>query len=148
MTTATTTEWIKFAGQHLTAGDEVLMSRLSRKLGGKTGVVDKQLQKNVRVIIDGQSWRVSPSLIESWRRGSIANLPAAKKSLVDCNPAGLYDCKPGDAVLMYGGSFTVVEIITISPLICKGLGGRTNGREYKYNPDMFVQKLDPERFSS
>ena len=56
------------------------------------------------------------------------------------------DCKPGDPVLMYRGTFDVVKIVSVKPLRCEALDGRSKGKIYGYKPDMFVQKLDSSKF--
>ena len=147
MTTAT--EWTKYSSyDYLIPGDEVRLSRMSKKLGGKVGIVEKKLRKNISIIVDGNPWRVSPFLIDEYRRGSAENLPAAKTMSVEVNPDGICDCVDGDVVLMWRGSFDVVRIIDVATLRCEGMDGRCKGKIYRYKADMFVQKLDQSRFSS
>jgi len=148
MTTATKNGWTKFDNQHLSPGDEVRLSHFSRKVAGKIGIVERKLQKNISVIVDGISWRIPPSLIDEYRDGDADNLPAAKNAVVECDQKGLRFCKPGDPALMYRGAFDVVRIVSINPLRCEVLGRRGKGKIYVYKPDMFVQKLDPSKFSS
>jgi hypothetical protein len=145
--TATNSRWMPYDDQPLWPGDEVEIADFSRKLAGKTGIVEGILRKNVSVIIDGEPWRVAPCLINRFRRGNPDNLPVAKKAVVDCNPSGLLDCEVGDVVLMFRGAFDVVKVVQTLPLRCEALDGRGKGKIYRYQPSMFVQKLDSERFS-
>jgi len=122
------------------------LSAYARKLSGKIGVFERRLQKNVSIIIDGAPWRIPPTLIGEYRKGNKTNLPVAKSLVVECDATGLQFCSPGDTVLMYRGIFDVVNIVSINPLRCKVLSGRSKGKAYCYKPDMFVQKLDSSKF--
>lgn len=138
-------QWTKFdrVTDTLCAGDLVRFSPRS-KLFGRIGVFQKRLVKNYSFRIDGQDWRINPCFIVEFQTGSADNLPP--KSTVEVKTSNVHnECEVGDVVLMYRGTFDVVEITNLFPLRCKSLNGRTKGNIYRYKETMFVQKLDDSR---
>ena len=154
MPTETTTEWTPYCGQYLGMGYEVKLHPRSARdkviYKNTTGIVERKLRKNISIVIDGKKWSVPPAMIESYRRGDPSNLdgcretPDESKVTVTCNPEGLQDCKDGDILLMYRGKFDVVELVTLDGIRCRVVG---KDKIYKYKAELFVQKLDAERFS-
>lgn len=143
------TEWEKYSQftTRLSPGDEVKFSQWSRKLAGKTGVFERQLPKNLSIIVDGINWRVSPGSIDSFRRGDYTNLMEANEASpqgVRCNPDGLTDCSVGDIVLFFRGKFDVVKITRFKNGQPWGnvVGGRSPSKVYGYKKEWFVQKLE------
>jgi len=151
MTTATQNGWTPYSGQFLGCGDEVkIVSYAGRGIGGGVGIVERRLQKNIAVIINGRRWRIPPELIDCSRTGDPSNLPEIEKAVVKCDPNGLKDCEVGDVILMWRGKFDVVKIVslTATTVRCRVVAGRGAGKVYGYKPEWFVQKLDKTRIAS
>lgn len=145
---ATKNGWTPYSGQFLGCGDEVKIVDYGRRCGNETGIVERRLQKNFAVVIDGRSWRIPPSLIDSFRRGDPSNFCEAKETVVKCDPNELKNCEVGDVILMWRGQFDVVKIVslTATKVRCRVLAGRRKDKVYGYKPEWFVQKLNNDRF--
>ena len=141
-----------YEGQHgghpwLKQGDQVVVA--SRR-GAFTGTVIERLRKNFRITDNatGKTWRVPPGLIRSYSPTTTL-FPSIPPSLppksVTVQRGTISDCQVGDVILMFRGKFDVVRIKNVDTLLCTVL---PNGKDYRYKPNMMVQKLDKSLFSS
>jgi hypothetical protein len=163
MPNATATEWTKFDSSKphvLRKGDRIRFSEfVGRRLRGKTGVFERMATKNAKATVDGVPWSIGPYSIIEYRRPTAAEKKADAEQadsglrpgqLVITNPDNFRndDVKPGDMLLMSpsGLKCEVARFVGVAGSKIRATR-LSNGKTYKYGMDMYVQKLDNDRFA-
>lgn len=141
----------------LAPGTVVRFASYARKLGGKTGVIDRFKRTKYSVIVDGQNWTVPPSIITEYDPDAdgLSQLQEAKQ-VPDALPEGSAnwdadDPVIGDIVIFYrgAGSYDIAKVHHFSPTgkpHCKMINGRSRGKVYGFQKAWYVCKLPSERF--
>lgn len=141
----------------LTTGTVVRFGQHVNKLGGKVGVIEKFGRKKYAVMVDGQSWRVPPSIIEEIdpEADGIQLLQETQQhptAIKDGSDNWLEDnIQVGDIVMFHrgAGSYDIAKVDRITPQgkpFCKVMNGRSRGKIYGFQKSWYVCKLPQERF--
>lgn len=141
----------------LTTGTVVRFGPMSRKLAGKTGIIEKWGRTKYKVLVDGLTWNVPPNIITEIdpEADGLSQWQEARQTV---NPKGggqsawLNDgVAVGDVVLfnMGLGRFDIGQVERITHQgkpFCKVMNGRSRGQVMGYQTKWYVCKLPGDRF--
>lgn len=143
-------QWKPYNHDMLFPGDRVKLNpTLFPKMRGREGIVTERKRVNFTVLFADRPYTVQPAVIAEYQRGNgvLPEAAAPVRAKISTDAAGLKDCQVGDVVLLYRGVYDVAEIVSLQPFRGKMIGGRSDGKVYRYQTQTFVQKLDKSKFS-
>ena len=148
------TDWSKQFNSHalLFPGNKVKLT------DGKIGVITEKKRKNYVVNIDGKLYSVPPYGINEWMEGDFSaefNIPpqqafGTKMRMGEKYLAEDTQLRVGDVVLLYRGSFDIARVTSLSYNKIHGisLSGRTAGKSFKWDANMYIQTLKSDRIGN